>query len=214
MSDENPNPPAGTPPGDDGKNPPAGDGKGKPADGSDSKPKDQQPPAGSEPKRIVPTDGYKLTLPKDSLLDQANLDAISEFAKTNKLTNEEAQAILERESATIAAYVDKAQKAAEEAFKKTQGEWLEELKADKEYGGENFGKNAELAKRVVTRFADEAFQKDLEQSGFGNHPGFNRFMLKLGKAMSEDQLVPPGAPPAGKERRSTADVLFGENPKK
>lgn len=167
------------------------------------------PAAGSDGKRVIP-DAYTLTLPKDSLLDQAKLAEVAEYAKAKKLTNEEAQGMLERESASIAAYVENAQKAAEEAFKKNQEEWLKELKEDKEFGGESFAKNAELSKRVVTRFADEKFLKDLDQSGFGNHPGFNRFMFKLGKAMTDDQLVPPTAPPLSKERKSTADVLYGD----
>lgn len=211
-----PDPAAGTPKAGDGTPatppvnppatpPPAGDkpGGAPPA----------VPPAGSDGKRVVP-DAYTLTLPKDSLLDQAKLDEVAAYAKAEKLTNEEAQKILERESATIATYVDNARKAADEAFKVTQQEWLKELQDDKTFGGDNFVKNAELAKRVVTRFDPEgSFQKELEESGFGNHPGFNRFMLNLGKAMTEDQLVPPTAPPQSKERKSTANVLFGDDKK-
>lgn len=163
--------------------------------------------AGSEPKTVVP-DVYELTLPKDSLLNPARLTEVSEFAKANKLTNEVAQAVLERESANIAAYVDASKKQAEEAFVKMQSDWTNELKNDKEYGGDNFAKNAELSKRVVDRFGDDQFKKDLQESGFGNHPGFNRLMAKIGKGMSEDNFVPGGAPPASKERKSTADVFY------
>lgn len=171
------------------------------------------PAAGSDGKRVIP-EAYKLELPKDSLLNPAKLAEVAEFAKANKFTNEEAQKVLERESATIAAYVDEAKKQAEEAWNKTMEDWINELKDDKEYGGDNFGKNAELSKRVVDRFADDQFKKDLIETGYGNHPGFNRFMAKLGKAMSEDQFVTAGAPPASKERKSTAEVLFGNPPKK
>ena len=163
--------------------------------------------AGSESKPGV-ADAYTLTLPKDSLLDQAKLTEVAEFAKANKLTNEAAQGILERESATIAAYVETVKKQSEESFKQLQADWTKELSEDKEYGGDNFAKSAELSKRVIDRFASDQFKKDLIESGFGNHPGFNRLMAKLGKAMTEDQLVIGGAPPASKERKSTAEVFY------
>lgn len=204
-----PTPPAGTPQGAEGTivTPPA---EVKPGE---TKPDEK--PAGSEPQKKVVPEAYDLKLPKDSLLDQAKLADVASYAKAKGLTNEEAQEVLERENASIAAYVDTQKKQQEEAWEKQKEEWVTEWKNDKEIGGEEFKKNAELAKRIVDRFGDAAFKEELNRTGFGNHPGLGRLLVKLGKAMSEDQLVIPGASPVGVEKKSLAEVLYpNHTPKK
>ena len=154
-------------------------------------------PAGSEPEKKVVPEKYDLKLPKDSLLDPVELENVSKYAKANGLTNEEAQDILEGESARMATHVDSQKE-----------KWSTEWKNDEEIGGADFQKNVELAKRVVDRFGDESLKSDLNRFGYGNHPGLGRMLVKLGKAMSEDQLVMPGAVPAGAEKKSTAEVFY------
>lgn len=210
MSDPiTPDPAAGTPKAGEGTivTPPTPPEE-KPAEQKSGETKPEDKPAGSEPqKKDIPTE-YKLNLPKDSLLDQAALDDVISFAKEKGLTNEEAQDILEGENARLAAYVDKQKAQQEEAWKKQTEDWITEWKNDKEIGGADFKKNSELAKRVIDRFGDAAFKEELNRTGFGNHPGLGRLLVKLGKAMSEDQLVLPGAAPASAGKKSTAEVFY------
>src|SRR5258706_11167450 len=158
----NPAPPAvppSSPPATPPATPPAaGDGgAGAPAaakPGDSTKPTDGQPP-------VV----YDLKLPDGSALDASDVADISAFAKTQNLSKEQAQAILERENITLKAYVDSQQE--ELATKKA--EWVESVKADKEIGGDAFNENVELAKRVIDKFGTDSFKKALTDSGLGNH---------------------------------------------
>ncbi len=170
---------------------------------------DPQPPAkpddankGTDGSARVVPDAYNLKLPDGSLLDAKILEQVASFAKEKKLTNEEAQAVLERESAMIASYVD----AQKQTLVQRQKEWVETIKADKEIGGDGMNQTIEMAKRVVDRYGSDSLKKALNDSGLGNHPELVRFVARIGKAMSEDQLVIPGAASAGK--RTLEDIFY------
>lgn len=200
-------PPAGTPP----AIPPASDqkpnsdaGKGgdqTPPPADSSKADDKSKGDAGQSERIVP-EKYDLKLPDGSLLDAKALAQVNEFAKANKLTNQEAQAVLERESNAIASYVE-SQKA---AVAEKQKAWIESVKTDKEIGGDGLGKNVEMAKRVIDRYGSDAFRQALNESGLGNHPELVRLLVRVGKAMSEDQLVIPGTTSGAK--KSMEDLFY------
>ena len=194
-----PDPAAGTPKADDGTivttptptEPKADAAKVDAPKVTDTKPAEPQPA-----KKVVP-EKYNLALPKDSLLDPTAIEEISSFAKENGLSNEEAQDILEGESVKLAAHVDKLKE-----------KWSTEWKNDKEIGGAEFEKNAELAKRVIDRFGTDGLKNELNKWGYGNHPELGRLLVKIGKAMAEDTLRMPGSQPAGEQRKSLAEVLY------
>lgn len=177
---------------------PADEKDQKPADKSaddkkDSEAKDDQ---GDKAKDIPET--YDLKLPEGSPLKPESIQSVSEFAKANKLTNEQAQSVLERENSNAIEQV----KLLDDMSKK----WVEEVKADKELGGNNFTKTAELSKRVIEKYAPELI-KELEATGLGNHPGFVKFVYRIGKAMDSGEFVKGGTPPA--PVKSAAEVLYG-----
>ena len=153
-------------------------------------------------------DKYELKLPDGSLLDTQAVEKIAAYAKGRGLSNEEAQAYLERQDEAVESYVE-SQKTSHEARAKA---WVEELKTDKDFGGEAFGKNAELSKRVVDRFFPPEFKKALDESGMGNYPPLVKGFAAVGRAMSDDQLVIPMGQLGGK--RSPEDIFYGGSTKK
>ena len=151
---------------------------------------------------------FELKLPQGSLLDAGAIERTVAFAKEQGLPSKVAQALLDRESKLLAVHAEGQQK----TYKELTTKWVEDIKADKEIGGEDFGKHAELAKRVVDRFGSDDLRKGLNDTGFGNHPELVRMLVKIGKSMSEDQLVLPGKTAAtGKDM---ADVFYGSTTKK
>ncbi len=179
--------------------PPSIDGKGAPPPVPDAN-------KGTEGSARVVPDKYDLKLPDGSLLNAKATEEIASFAKEKKLTQEEAQAILERESALLASYVD----SQKQQLAQQQKEWVESIKTDKELGGDGFNKNIEMAKRVVDRYGTDSFKKALNDSGLGNHPELVRFVSRIGKIMSEDQLVIPGTQSTGK--RSLEEIFYPSKP--
>jgi hypothetical protein len=151
---------------------------------------------------------FELKLPKGSLLDASALERIVSFAKEQGLTPKHAQALLDRESNLLTEHADGQKK----AFDAVTSEWVEQSKQDKEFGGEKFAENAELAKRVVHRFGSKELLNGLNETKFGNHPELVRMLVRIGKAMSEDQLVMPGKSTAA--TKDMADVFYGGSTEK
>lgn len=134
--------------------------------------------------KIVP-EKYELKMPDGSPLDKEAITRVENFAKANKLSNEEAQQVLEVENTAVKTFADK-QQADMEQTKKT---WLDQSTNDKEFGGENLGKNVELSRRVVDKFGSQEFRNALNETGLGNHPELIRMLSRIGKAIGEDELV-------------------------
>lgn len=161
--------------------------------------------AAQEANKSKAPEKYELKLPENSPLSAASIDKISSYAKEKGLSNDAAQAILERESQAVAEYRDSKMAELEETSKG----WLETAKTDKEIGGEAFKQNAELAKRVVDRYGDKEFKEALNSSGFGNHPGLVKLLVRVGKQMSSDQLVIPGTQETKPQIKTAAERLYG-----
>ncbi len=153
---------------------------------------DGKPPAAPEAKetpvaaKVIP-DAYELKVPEGSLLDAGFVEKTKSFAKEKGLSNDEAQAILERESAAVATHAE-GQKV---QFEKTVDTWAKNAEADQEIGGQEYKQNVTLAGQFIERFGTPALKKQLNETGLGNHPELIRLCVRAGKAMANDTLVLP-----------------------
>lgn len=163
------------------------------------------PAAAPAPERVVP-ENYDLKLSEGSLIDSARVDEIKAYAKENKLTNEEAQKILAQDETAVQRFL----KSEQDAFESRKAKWIDEIKADKDIGAENAPKAAELTSRFIQRFGDPEFQKVLETTGLGNHPGLVKMLYRGLQAtdFGEGSFVIPGAHGAPQEK-SHAEILYG-----
>jgi len=161
--------------------------------GSNTQPKDG---------KVIP-EKYDLKLPDGSRLDADHLDSISSLAKEKKLSNEEAQAILERDHAVLSAFEDRQRQEAEVM----KDEWAKSAQSDKEYGGEKYKESIALARRVLNQFGSNALKEQLNSSGLGNHPELIRLMVRIGKEISAGSLVVSreNPPPA----KSLGEIFYG-----
>lgn len=142
---------------------------------------------------------FDLKLPKDSQLDPAYVDKIEAEAKAEGLSNEQAQARLERDNQLRTEVLNQQQM----SMKAQSEKWVEELKADKDFGGEQFKENVSMAKRALDRFADPAFRKILDDTGLGNNPHLVRAFARIGKQMAPDKLVIGSTGSTGKPSRES-----------
>lgn len=150
---------------------------------------------------------YDLKLPEDSTLDSAWLEEWTNLAKEQKLTNEQAQKLLEKESLTVKSFLEAQQQQQQEQ----RNAWAESAKADKEIGGEQLQTNVNLAQQALKKFGSEALWKELEATGYGNHPEVIRVFAKIGKALNPQPLVTAGTQ-AAPQKKSLADVFYPSTP--
>ena len=150
---------------------------------------------------------YDLKKPDGSPLDPAVAEKIVSFAKEQGLSSAQAQKIYDREVAAEAARV------AEEAnqYNERKSQWVDTVKNDKEYGGDNFKKTASDVHAVIKKFARPEFVKTLDETGLGNHPELVYFVANIAKSMAPDQFVQGGSQPS--EKRSAIDVLYDKTVK-
>jgi hypothetical protein len=135
-------------------------------------------------------------------------DVLSEFhdlAKGLGLSQEKAQGL----AALAAKNAQTTLQATRDNWDKTREGWVESLQNDKDYGGENFVKTVESAKRVVRKFAaePEGFIDFLDASGLGDHPGLIKFLANVDKAMGEDRSV--DGRPKGGTPKTAAQTIYG-----
>ena len=128
---------------------------------------------------------YKLSLPEGSKLDSKRVDEIVAFARERGLSNEDAQGLLARESDLVKGYDD----AQASAFEQAKLRWVEEIKTDKVYGGDNYDKTVANARFAFNKFAPPELKQVVNQIGLANHPGLVKLLANIGKAHSEDSIL-------------------------
>lgn len=182
-------------------------------------PQGQQPAgqaAADQGKPVVP-EKYDLKIPDGSTLDAKYVDSIAQFSKERKLTNEQAQAILERDNTLMKSWSEKqAAEAAEnarggKAWTERVNKWEADALADKEIGGskENLAKSSELCKRVLDKHFDPGIINFLNETGLGSHPLLLKGFAKLGRLMADDKLV--GGGQKTQEKKSHAEILYSKH---
>ena len=151
---------------------------------------DQAPanPTETKPEAPAVPDAYDLKMPEGVELDPAAAEEFTAIAKDLKLDQSSAQKL-----ADVAA--KQAQRQAESHAKLVES-WVEQVKADKEIGGDKFDENLGIAKKALDTFGTPELKDVLHASGLGNHPEVIRAFYKAGKAISDDSFVkgsPKGA---------------------
>lgn len=154
----------------------------------------------AEPQEIT----YEVKLPDGSLLTPEKVQEVVAYAKENNLSNEQAQALLDRESNAVKSW----QESQVSAFEETKAKWVDTVMNDKEIGGVDFNKNIEYAHRALEKFASPELKDALAKTGFGNHPELVRVFTRIGKAMADDTLIRTGMD-RPTQKRSMEDIFYG-----
>jgi hypothetical protein len=144
----------------------------------------------------------ELDLPEETLLEASAVEELKAYAKEHNLSKEQAQKILEMQDGLLTGFNNKIV----ENFNNQIKSWGEEIKADKELGGENLSRSVELAKRAVKEFAGEEFLAELDQTGYGNHPMLFKMLVKIGSELNAKGLVLSNT--QSNQPKSLADIFY------
>lgn len=163
----------------------------------------QAPPAAATPP-VTPAP-IALKLPEGSFLDSGELERTTAEATASGLSQEAAQKLLESKSAAVAS-VRKSDEAKFTQLSRVQ--WVEELKADKDFGLTQYDETVKFASKAFEKFGDADLKKALNETGYGNFPSLVRWAARVGRAMSEDGIVRPGGGgPSG--AKSLEETFYG-----
>lgn len=162
-----------------------------PGEGSDV----EQKPSTPE----VVKDDAQFKLPEGMKLDEGKMKSFISLAKEFKLTQEQAQKLVDFDAASI--------KASEEAFHKMQEGW----KADtlKELG-ENAEQKLGEAVQAYKQFGDDEFVKLMKDTGLENHPAVVRVFRNIGSKIATDKTV-PATSNGVKSSKTVQEILYGND---
>lgn len=199
------------PPGGGDNNPPAG-GDNNPAPtggGNDNNPSGNtgvQPqnkgqksvfdvPGGGDnnpPAPVVP-ESYEFNLGEGLTITDELKGKFTEIAKGAKLTQEQANALIDMHSSILLDYMHQTED-------KVNG-WVDECQKAGYLSEENLG----YAKSAINYFGGSDAMNALVETGAINHPAVFKMVMTIGQLIAED-APPKGDPPKGP--KSSADILF------
>ena len=136
---------------------------------------------------------YEFTPPDGLEIDEERLEAFGEYAHGLGLSQDQFQQLIEYDIERTA----NAQQSMAESYSERISSWADATKVDKELGGEQLDENLGLAKRAMENFASPELAKLIDTPsadnpdglGLGNHPEVIRLFYRVGKAISESELV-------------------------
>ena len=134
--------------------------------------------------------------------DEAQMAEAVEVFKDLNLTQEQAQKLVDFDN-------KRAQQAIEaqaKAWEDTVNKWEESSKKDGEFGGDKFDESVSMAVKARDAFGSDAFNDMLDATGVGSHPEMLRFMIAVGKAISDDKILHGGQNSGGD--KDPAKVMF------
>jgi hypothetical protein len=141
-------------------------------------------PESTTPKVEVP-ESYDLKMPEGVALDEQAATEFTAIAKELKLDQATAQKF-----ADVGAKM--AQRQADNHAKLVET-WTEQVKTDKDIGGDKLEENLGIARKALDTFGTPELKDVLNATGFGNHPAVIKAFYKIGQAISEDRFVTGGA---------------------
>lgn len=145
------------------------------------------------------------SLPDGVELSTDTLDQAKTVFKELGLNQEQAQKLVDIQSG----FVEKMAENQINAYNQQLEQWTSQSKNDAEFGGEKFEQSVAVAKLAVDKFGSEQFQEVLRDYGLGSHPEVIRFMVNVGKSLSED--IPPDGGSVPIQGKSRSDIMYSQN---
>lgn len=167
----------------------------------------EQPKAAAAP---APFDAKAFKAPEGFNLNETSMASFAEVINGDLSPKERGEKLMGLYADTVKS-IGEANMA---AWQKTNDEWVNEVKADKEIGGDKLdATRAEIAKAIDglgEKLAPE-FRKALDITGAGNHPAVVRALSSWAKALNEGKHV-SGAPASQKEAIDLAKTWYPNSP--
>lgn len=175
---------------------------GAPEDGA--KPDGEGDGAGDDPPK------YEFQVPEGIEITPEWNAELTTFASTNKLSPEQAQAVVDMGVRFQQQVIDRINAAVSERT----AQWATQAKADPVVGGKDYEANVQLALNAVAQFGDAELTQLFDEYSLGNNPAMLRAFVKIGKAISEsggpDGLGRESTPAPVNAEQARADRMYAQ----
>lgn len=151
-----------------------------------------------------PGEYEEFKVPEGIELDKEAMEAFIPIAKELKLSQEDAQKIVDIHNKVIQDSQAQFTKAVEDM----QDGWLSASLKDPEIGGDKFDGVVETVQNFFKGYNDPELNELLNQTGIVNHPSVLKFLHNVATASKEDNLSGGGNNVPAKEELSAAKTLF------
>ncbi len=172
-----------------------------PAEGTPPAEGGTAPEAPAEPEG-APEEYADFTVPEGMTLTES-IEDLKAFAKEKNLSQEETQKLVDMGTRVA----QRTETRYREQITAVQAKWTEDSKVDKEFGGDALNESVAVARKALDTFGTPELSAMLHESGLGNHPEVIRLLYRMGKAVSEDRLVPGTKKPEG-AGKTAADTFY------
>lgn len=140
-------------------------------------------------------EAYVYEFPEGAAYDEADVASFKDVALAQKLTPEAYKAVMDFDQARMTKIIDQQATDAETA----KAALVSEM-------GDAYDANLQLAQRVLKVGGGEDLLKDTE---IANHPAMFKFLVGIGKSISEDTLGGSNTP-GDKGDKDPAHIMFGD----
>lgn len=152
-------------------------------------------------------ESYELKASTGEVFDAESTKDFAAFAKQAGLSQESAQTALAAAEKVVAAHQSK-------AYASAVDRWAQEVRADKDIGGEKLTENLSMAEKAIAAFGTPGLQKLLKHpseggTGWGNHRDVIATFAAIGRRISADGFVAGKPAPV---QRDPAKMLFDKSP--
>lgn len=143
-------------------------------------------------------------LPEGAESSESFTAEFGELAKGSNLSQEDAQKFVD----LAGRFATQMQEDQLSAWQTQREQWVNDLKSDKEFGGDAFKGTLESANRALRRYGSKSLIDTLNSSGVGDNAELVKLLARVDKATREDKTVEGSAP---KAEKSKAETLFGKS---
>jgi len=147
--------------------------------------KEETPPPAED--EVVEYEPFKMT--EGFELHESANTAFVEAAKAAKMDQKSAQSMLD----VATKEMQRQQSAREEEItgllKKQNEQWVEAIKSDKEFGGDEYDNTIMMARKSLDQFGDDELKTYLANSGAGNNPAIIKLLARIEKQYGEKPIV-------------------------
>ena len=129
------------------------------------------------------------------------MSSFSEVAKQSGLSQEKAQAIIDKVAPAIV-------EGQQEQLKQLRDSWRQETLSDEVLGGTKHEASMAVVSKALDTFGSPDLKKLLDETGLGEHPEINRLLYKVGTKISEDTITGGSG---NKQGRLYGQIRYGKN---